>query len=178
MPEKAAARRRRNMNATFTIWLAFTCLASAAFAQTATSQATVRFPASPSLSAPKNNPYRVLRCGEIAGHPGLIPPDTRAHDSAELKCDELAVAWPCPPSTPTESTSIAGMRASGAQMREFCEHRQQEARSTLDRRVMTTGDLQTIRTRCLAEWPGDYWMRNFCEEDQVKASVELGRERP
>jgi len=43
---------------------------------------------------------------------------------------------------------------------------------------MTSADREAIRTRCLAEWPGDYWMRNFCEEQQIQASVELERARP
>jgi hypothetical protein len=164
------------MKTTFTIWLVFACLASADFAQTATGEATVQSPASPSPPVRKNSPYRVLRCGEVLNRSGLIPPDTRARDLAELNCDELAVAWPCPPSSHAERTSLAGMQASPAQIREFCEQRQQEARSILQKRVMTA-DRQAIRTQCLAEWPGDYWMRNFCEEQQIKASAEPKRKR-
>jgi hypothetical protein len=38
---------------------------------------------------------------------------------------------------------------------------------------MTTPEQRTIREHCTMEWPDDYQMRNYCEEQQLKALESL-----
>ena len=54
-------------------------------------------------------------------------------------------------------------------MQKYCLDQQAKALSTLQDRSMSTGDRRTIRTQCIKEWPDDYQMMNYCEEQQLKA---------
>jgi hypothetical protein len=63
-------------------------------------------------------------------------------------------------------------------MRAYCEKQEHEAAAKLNARSMTTRDQRVIRTRCEREWPDDLNMRNFCEEQQLKALETLNSSRP
>ena len=38
----------------------------------------------------------------------------------------------------------------------------------------SSNPLATIRAKCAKDWPDDFVMRNFCEEQQKKALAKLG----
>jgi hypothetical protein len=60
-------------------------------------------------------------------------------------------------------------------VRAYCERTQREAVAKLQARGMSTTDQRTIRSKCEAEWPEDFSVRNYCEETQLKALATLGR---
>lgn len=62
-------------------------------------------------------------------------------------------------------------------VRAFCERQQRTAVTTLNARVMVSGDQVTIRKKCATDWPDDFAVRNYCEEQQLKALEELARRR-
>lgn len=60
-------------------------------------------------------------------------------------------------------------------MQAYCRQQQTEARATVMKRDMSSGDRLVIRQRCLREWGNNYRMLNYCEEQQLKALQSLGR---
>jgi hypothetical protein len=56
-------------------------------------------------------------------------------------------------------------------MQVFCIDMQRKAIGSMVERQRSAppGALDGIRVKCAEEWPGDYKMRDFCEDQQLKA---------
>jgi hypothetical protein len=54
-------------------------------------------------------------------------------------------------------------------MQTYCRDQQREALAALQQRSMTTTEQQTIRLKCRADWPDDFHVQKYCEDERLKA---------